>query len=176
MRKIFFRSAVVLFALSFPFLSGCGYTQKTVLPTDIKTVYVETVKNTIPIDQIFAYHPGLEMSITKAIIRRLNKDGNVRVVNREDADAILQTNMVRFDQGGLRFTSLESVEAYRLTITVDMRLVNAKNEQIIWQETGFTGETEYFVSDVRSLSRDEAAQRVIDRLARNIVDRIVEDW
>ena len=40
----------------------------------------------------------------------------------------------------------------------------------------FSGDAEYFVSDVRSVGREDASLRAVDRLARNIVDRIVEDW
>ena len=156
---------------------GCGYTQKSVLPRDIKTIYVDTVKNKISIDTVYAYEPGLEMKITQAIIRRLNQDGNLRVVsNKEQADAVLETDLTKFEQGGLRFSSLESVEEYRMFVVVAARLLDAKNAETIWTEPEFSGDAEYFVSSIRSISRSEAADRAVDRLARNLVDRVVEDW
>ena len=157
-------------------LSSCGYTQKTVLPQDIKTIYVETVKNKIPIESVYAYVPGLEMMITNSVIRRLERDGKLRVVKREEADAVLQGDLISFDQEGVRFSSLERVEEYRLFVAVAMRLVDAKTGRTIWEEPNFSGDSEYFVTGVKSVPREEAAQRAVDRLARNIVDRIVEDW
>ena len=157
-------------------MQGCGYTSKTTLPDNIKTIHIATVKNKIPINRLYAYYPGLEMMITNAVVQRMNRDGNLKVVSAEKADAILESDMVSFDQEGLRFTTLESVEEYRLFIVLDVRLRNAKTGQIIWEEPNFSGDAEYFVSSVRSIARDEAAHRAVDRLARNVVDRIVEDW
>ena len=159
------------------FISGCGYTRKTTLPQDVKTIYVRTVLNKIPIEEIYSYHPGLEMGITKALIRRLNKDGNLKVAASEDqADAILETDLVRFQQEGLRFNNLERVEEFRLYLVVALRLLNSKTREVIWEEPNFSGDSEYFVTDVRSVGREEGVQRAMDRLARNVVDRIVEDW
>jgi outer membrane lipopolysaccharide assembly protein LptE/RlpB len=158
-------------------ISGCGYTQKTVLPQDIKSIYVRTVLNKVPVEEIYLYNPGLEMAMTKAIIRRLNKDGNLQVAaSEEEADAVLETHLVRFQQEGLRFNNLERVEEFRLFIVASLVLTNAKTGEMIWEERNFSGDGEYFVSGVRSVGREEGVGRAIDRFARNVVDRIVEDW
>lgn len=156
--------------------SGCGYTRQAALPEGVKTIYVQTVQNKIPVDRIYAYHPGLEMSITNALVKRFRQDGNLEVVDKDKADAILETDLVLFDQEGLRFTSLESVEEYRLVMTVNFKLRDTRSKKIIMEEVDFTGDAEYFVSEVRSIGREEAANRASERLARNMVDRIVEDW
>jgi hypothetical protein len=170
------RFSLCLFSILSLISSGCGYTRKTVLPQDIKTIYVDTVQNAIPVERVYAYEPGLEIAITNAIIRRLHKDGNLKVVPREQADAILEAKMTGFEQEGVRFTNLESVKEYRLFIVISAKLINGKTNEVIWEEPNFTGDTEYFVSQVRSISRQEAALQAIERLAHNVVDRIVEDW
>ncbi len=157
-------------------LSGCGYTTKTVLPRNIKTIYVETVKNKLTVEDIYAYQPGLEMDITNAVIRRLQQDGILKVVEQKKADAILKTDLLSLEQEGLRFDQLESVKEYRLFIVVALKLVDAKTGELLWEEPNFTGDTEYFVSDVTSLGEQKAALQAVDRLAKNVVDRIVEDW
>ncbi len=172
--KLIYRLFVCLF-LTVHF-SGCGYTQKNVLPKGIESIYVDTVKNKIPIQEVYVYVPGLEMDITNAVIRRLQVDGNLVVKTREEADAILEIDLVRFEQEGLRFTSLESVEEFRMFLVVDMLLSEASSGKKIWKEEGFSGDAEYYVSDVTSVNREEASRRSVSRLAKNIVDRIVEDW
>lgn len=174
MRKILNWFVLALFTVS---VSGCGYTQKMSLPKDIKTIYVKTVINKIPPAEIYVYQPGLEMAITNAIVRRLNIDGNLKVVSSpEKADAVLDSKMVRFQQEGLRFTSLEQVQEFRMFIVMELKLSDPKTKEVIWEEPNFSGDAEYFVSDVRSIGREEASHRAVDRLAKNIVDRIVEDW
>ncbi len=90
--------------------SACGYTTKTVLPGGIQTIYVETVKNKIPLGEVYAYEPGLEIRITNAIIRRLHRDGNLKVVPKAKADVVLAADLIEFNQEGLRFSGLERVE------------------------------------------------------------------
>ncbi|MBU9889088.1 MAG: hypothetical protein KTQ49_04385 [Candidatus Omnitrophica bacterium] len=157
-------------------LTGCGYTNKTVLPRDIKTIYVETVKNKLKAEDIYAYQPGLEMDITNAVIRRLQVDGNLKVVASSQADAVLKTELLSLEQEGLRFDQLESVKEYRLFIVLGMKLVDGRTGELLWEEPNFTGDTEYFVTEVTSLGEQRAALESVDRLAKNIVDRIVEDW
>ena len=156
--------------------AGCGYTQKTVLPRNIKTIHVETFQNRVPIDQVYAYEPGLEIKMTNAIIRRLQRDGNLKVVSQEKADAVLEGELTRFDQEGLRFSNLERVEEYRIYLFVALRLRDQKTGQIIWEEPSFSGDAAYFVLGPRAVSRTKATDEAVEKLARNVVDRIVEDW
>jgi hypothetical protein len=157
-------------------LGGCGYTRKTVLPRNIKTIYVETVKNKLNVDNLYAYQPGLEMDITNAMIQRLQQDGTLRVVEQKKADATLKTDLMSLEQEGLRFNSLEGVAQYRLFIVVRLKLVETKTGDIIWEESNFSGDTEYYVTNVTSVGEQKAAMDAVHRLAYNIVDRIVEDW
>lgn len=156
--------------------SGCGYTRKVTLPQGIQTIYIDTVRNEIPVHKIYSYEPGMEILITQAVIRRIQKDGNLKIVAREDADAVLETSMTDFMQEGTRFTNLEQVQEFRMFIVLAMRLINNKTKDVIWEEPSFTGDAEYYVTEVKSLGREEASRRAADRLAKNIVDRIVEDW
>ncbi|MDP3919651.1 MAG: LPS assembly lipoprotein LptE [Candidatus Omnitrophota bacterium] len=165
--------SVLILSLS---IAGCGYTREAVLPRNIKTIYVDTVKNKVPLDKIYAYVAGLEMDITNAIIKRLHEDGNLRVVKHNEADAVLEANLIGFEQEGVRFTSLESVEEYRLFIVLELKLLDGRTGEILWEELSFSGDTEYFVSDVRTLAREKASEEAVINLARNVVDRIVEDW
>lgn len=164
---------LMLFVLN---AAGCGYTRQSTIPEGIQTIYVQTVQNKIPVNRIYAYQPGLEMLISNSLVKRFKQDGNLEVVPKDEADAILETDLVGYEQEGLRFNSLETVEEYRLLMKVDIRLVNAKTGKIILEEKEFSGDAEYFVSEVRSLGREEASKRAAERLARNVVDRIVEDW
>ncbi|HOE69222.1 MAG TPA: LPS assembly lipoprotein LptE [Candidatus Omnitrophota bacterium] len=166
----------LLLAVLVPSLSGCGYTTKTVLPRGIKTIFVETVKNKIPISDLRSYQQGMEMDITNAVIARLQVDGNLQVVSEGRADAILQMDLTAYEQEGLRFNQLESVEEYRMFIVMAIRLVDGKNREIIWEEPDFSGDAEYYVTDIKQIGEQAAVEQAYGKLAKNIVDRIVEDW
>lgn len=169
-----FRFALLILGLLLP--GACGYTQKTILPKGIKTVHVETFQNKIPLARIYPYEPGLEIKMTNAILRRLQVDGNLKVVSREEADALLEGDLIGFDQEGVRFTGLERIEEYRLYVAAALRLRDRRTGEILWEEPNFSGDSSYFVLGPRAVSRAVATDRAIERLARNAVDRIVEDW
>lgn len=170
------RTAAFAAVLAMTVLAGCGYTKKMTLPHDIRTIHVDTFKNKVPLGNVYAYEPGMEIKITNAVIRRLQLDGNLKVLPADQADAILEGEMTGFDQEGTRFTSLERIEEYRLFITVAMRLKDPKTGEVLWEEGGFSGDASFFVTGPRAVSRSIATEQAIERLARNIVDRIVEDW
>ena len=174
-----FRAGSAVFGMFFFLvIQGCShYTTKNALPENLKTIYVNTVKNKIKVEEIISYKPGLEMEITNAIVRRLQRDGNLKVVKSpEEADVILDADLIHFDQEGLRFSKLETTQESRLYIVLSLRLIDAKSKQPLWEEANFSGDQEYFLSTIHDQSRDEASDLTIDRLARNVVDRIVEDW
>lgn len=174
--KLFKQTGHFVFILMLAF-SGCGYTRKSALPEGVNTIFVETVKNKIDINDVYAYVPGMEIHITNELIKRLNVDGNLRVVqDPSQADVILNTQLNKIEQDGVRFTSLERIEEYRMYFIVSFELVEAKTKRLIFQEGNFSGDSEYFVGDIRSIAREEAAERAAVRLAKNMVDRIVEDW
>jgi len=169
------RQLGVWFLVTAMVLSGCGYTRKTVLPQNIKTIYVETVKNKLDPASIYAYQQGLEMDITNAVIQRLQQDGTLKVVEQNKADAILKTDLVSLDQEGLRFNSLEGVAQYRFFIVVRLKL-ETKTGNVIWEEPNFSGDNEYYVTNITSIGEQKAAVDAVHRLAYNIADRITEDW
>lgn len=161
----------------FLFLQGaCGYTQKIVLPRKIQTIAVDTFQNRIPLGRVYAYEPGLEIKITNAVIHRLQQDGHLKVITKDKADVVLEGGLTAFDQEGVRFTGLERIEEYRLYLIASLALRDPKTKAILWEESDFSGDASYFVAGPRAISRGEAVDRAIERLARNIVDRAVEDW
>ena len=157
-------------------LSGCGYTQRITLPGGIQTISVPTFKNAIPAEEIYTYRAGLEMELTTAVIRRLNLDGNLKVVPEDKADAKLEGSIIAYQQETLRRTSLDRPEELRLHLVVDLKLINQKTGQVMWREPNFSGSTLFEPNDEQGTRRISAATDAVTVLAKNIVDRIVEDW
>ena len=170
------RTSWILVLAGFCVLSGCGYTQQAHLPNNIKTIAVPTFKNEIPPKDQFAYQPGLEIELTNAIRDRFISDGNLKVVDESKADAILEGSIISYQQEGLRFDRLETVEEYRLFLVVKFNLIDRRTKKILIQEPNFSGRTEFFVSRSPNSSRKKSADSATLDLARSLVDRIVEEW
>ncbi len=169
---------ISLVGLLFPFVFwfGCGYTQKVVMPNNIKTIAVPTFADEIPTKERYAYRPGLEIELTNAIRDRFIFDGNLKVVDEKDADAVLKGGIISYNQEALRYDRLESVQEYRLYLVVRFKLIDRKTDKVIIEESSFSGRTEYYPTLSTTDSSRITANSAVTDLARNIVDRIVEDW
>ena len=159
--------------------SGCGYTTKSILPKNIRTIYVEPFKNAIDFTSGTGrnvYLPLLEVDTRNAVINRFLFDGNLKIAKPESADLILKGELKNYERSGLRYTDDDDVEEYRVHITVSLTLWNARNEKNSWTEPSFVGEATYFVTGPEASSEDLAVDAAIVDLARRIVERTIEDW
>jgi hypothetical protein len=125
---------------------------------------------------MYSYQPGLEMDITNAVIRRFQVDGNLKVAAQDQADAVLSMDLKAYEQEGVRFNSLEGVSEYRLFLVLSMTLTHRETGEIIWTEPNFSGNREYFVTEIRSMGQKSATTEAVEDLARKVVDRVAEDW
>ncbi len=165
---------------SFVLLSlNCGYSTNVLLASGIRTIYVEDIKNSIDFTQENTqdiYIPLLEVKVRDAVIDRFLFDGHLRVATPEAADVILKGELLSFDRSVLRRTDNDDVEEYRIRVTVHVALWDREKEEIIWEESSFSGEGNYFVTGPSAKSETTAINDAIVDLARRIVERSIENW
>lgn len=182
-KKVFFPALVCLTLCASLTLAGCGYTTRSMISAEYKTIYIKPVANKIDITReadaalkYKIYRPLLDTEVTKAIIDRYVFDGNLKPVKSEDADLVLESELVDFRKEPLRYTENDDVEEYRVNVTINMSLYDTKKKEAVWQEKGFTGSQTYFTTGPNMKSEDTATNEAIVDLARRIVERTVEDW
>jgi len=175
---------IVFFSLwVFTSISGCGYTTRSVLPDNIRSVHVEIFRNKIDItkeisakDPYEVYKPDLEVLLRDAIVERIFLDGHLKIASRDTADAILEGDILEYRKDPLRYQN-EEVREYRLSLVVDFRLVRPGNpEQVLIEEKGIIGDTTYFTTGALQKSESEALKLATSDLARRLLNRIVENW
>jgi TolB-like protein len=163
--------------------AGCGYTTRSLLPAKYKTVYVENVVNRINVTaeqsnlrMYRGYRPGMEISLTKAIIDRYLFDGNLRTAPENKADLILSADLIDYKRDALRYDANDNVEEYRIKLIVNMKLTDGKTGEVLWAENGFAGETTYNAMGSLAVSDSAAVGVAMNDLARRIVERTIEAW
>lgn len=165
------------------FVSGCGYTTKSLLDPSLQTIYVGNFKNCIKVTaeqsntrMYRGYRPGMERELTKAVNDKFVFDGNLNIARELDADLVLDGELVDFRQEALRYDANDNVEEYRIKISVNIELKNRKTGRTMWTEKDFTGETTYRTSGSLAKSETTAVRDAVLDLARRIVERTVEAW
>ncbi|MDP2920924.1 MAG: LPS assembly lipoprotein LptE [Candidatus Omnitrophota bacterium] len=162
--------------------AGCGYTTKTALPENIRTIHVDTFKNSIDItkevsakDKYEVYRPNLEVDLRDAIVNRVFLDGNFKMSDKGSADAILEGEILQYRKDPLRYQN-EIVQEYRISIVCDIKLAREKDSTVLFEERNITGDTAYFTTGALQKTESSALSDAMADLARRIVNRIVENW
>jgi len=164
-------------------LAGCGYTTRSLICDKYKTIYIAPFANKINLtlesdvnSKYKVYRPMLETEVTRGTINAFLYDGNVKPVAQESADLILKAELTEFRRDPLRYTDNDDVAEYRINIVVNMNLWDKKNDKLVWEEKGFTGDSTYFTTGSQAKSEDLAVQDAIKDISRRIVERVVEQW
>lgn len=164
-------------------LSGCGYSCRSLLPSNIRTIAVNNFASDIKVAaeqsnlrMYRGYRPGMEVELTRTIINKFLLDGTLKVVNESGADLILKGSLTDFKRDALRYDANDNIEEYRIKMTVNMELFNVKTGQLMWKEKSFTGETTYRTGGTLAQNETAAVTAAIDDLARRIMERTVEAW
>jgi outer membrane lipopolysaccharide assembly protein LptE/RlpB len=120
---------------------GCGYHwvgKETHLPSGVTSIAIPTFINK-------TLEPGIEIPFTQAFLREFILDRRVKVVDRKEADSILEGiiiyytfSVVSFDKSGL---ALE----YQTNVIIDLTL-KEPNGKILWRENNFSETTWYRTS------------------------------
>lgn len=162
--------------------SGCGYTMKSNLPDDIKTIYIAPIKNEIDLTteivdkgKYKSYKAGLEVDIMNAIINRFIFDGTLKVMKRDNADAVLEAKVIEYTRDPLRYTSGDDVQEYRLNVTIQAVLYNARTRRVLWRGD-VSGDSDYFLSGPRAVSEEQALSKAVEDVARRVVEQTIEVW
>jgi len=182
--RILFPKYFYLPVLLFLFLvSGCGYTTRSLLPSNLKNIRVDNFVNGIKVAaeqsnvrMYRGYRPGMEVDLTRAVIKKFLLDGTLKITSESNADITLKGTLVDYKRDALRYDANDNVEEYRIKLIVELELTNNKTGAVMWTEKGFAGETTYRTGGALAKSDDAAVNDAIDDLSRRIVERTVEAW
>ena len=161
--------AAVLTAL---FLAGCvGYQLGSMLPRDIRTVFVPPFENRTG-------EPDIEDELTRATIAEIQKDGSLIISEAATADAVLKVTLRQFELVPLAYTKEKTtlVDEYRMRIHARVVLERTLDGSIVYQNPDVIGETEFLISGDMSSAKRSALPDVAKDLAHQIVEKIVEAW
>jgi outer membrane lipopolysaccharide assembly protein LptE/RlpB len=161
---------LAVFALLAVFLitQACGYSARALLPSHIKKVYIPTFEN-----ETGRY--GIEQSITTSVTEAFVTDGRLSVVSEGEADAMLRGVIVKYEKGPLTFDRAQTVDEFKLEVTVTVEFEDLRESKVLWKEDRFRA-WKSFKEGEAGAGEDEALQAAVATLASDIVSRTVEGW
>lgn len=151
-------------------LGGCGYSLRGSLPGHIKTVAVPIFVNR-------TQEPAVENVMTRAVIDAFVTNGRLRVVRPEEADSILEGEIVGYRIEALAFDPRANVQEYRLWVTLNLQFRDVRKNVMLWRQEGLQEKADFRVPGqvAQTISREASAlhQAAVD-IGRAIVNLAVE--
>ncbi len=157
-------------ALLLAALSGCGYSLRGNLPDHVKTVAVPVFANKTS-------EPAVESLLTQAVVQAFSTNGRLRVVKPEEADAILEGEVVGYEIQALAFDPGAAIRQYRLVVTMNLRFRDVRRNALLFEQARFQEKADFRVVGVvsQTISREESAlQAAAVDIARSIVSLAVD--
>jgi outer membrane lipopolysaccharide assembly protein LptE/RlpB len=153
-------------------LAGCGYSFQGTLPEDIKTVAVPIFVNR-------TQQPAVEGVITRAIVDAFATNGRLRVVRPENADSILEGEVLRYNVGAIAVDPSLNVQQYRLTVTLRLRMRDVRLNKLLFEQSSFSEQADFQVagSVAQTLSVESGAlQQAATQIAQAVVSLALDQF
>ena len=148
------RAIALLSLLLTGLVGGCGYTVRGTLPAHIQSIAVPVFRNR-------TQEPAVESLITRAVVEGFSTNGRLRVVGREQADAVLDGEITGYTVASIAFDRDANVRLYRLIVTVNLRLRDVRQRTVLFDQRAVREQADFRVQDAVSetISREETALR-----------------
>ena len=161
------RTVVLGLALgSIALLSGCaGYTWGTSVPEEYRTVAVPVFENLTEVSE-------MGPTITQYTLREFQREGSFKVVRPDDAAIEVQGVIRKMTRLGIAYDRARGMRAseYRYEILADVTFVDKRKGKVLLDRKGLEGETTFLTQNDLLTGQKNAAARIAQDLARQIVN------
>ena len=169
-----FKKILILFFLSS--ILGCGSYSFTgaSIPSGTETFQVNFFENDAGNDMGSIFEPGLDRNFTTSLQNILQNQTNLQLVS-QDADLIYEGEIIEYRVSPMTATSELTAAQNRLTISVNVRFINVKNEDDDF-ENRFSFYYDY-PAEVQLVSiKSEAHDAIFERITQDIFNASLAKW
>ena len=114
--------------------------------------------------------------LTERAIDAYAEDGQLRIVDEESADALLQLNVISIEDRPFTYTTAEQTEQYRFTVLVAAELVRVEDGEVLLALAELEGWGTYDAALAEEEGRDPAMKQALDMVLEELVDRTTAGW
>ena len=156
----------VLLILCVMFLIGCGYQmvgKETHVPPGITSIAIAPFVNQ-------TLERGIEIPFTQGFLREFILGRKIRVVDRSEADSILEGTIKSFNISSVSYNRSGFVMEYQTDVVLDLTLKKRTGE-VIWEEKGFS-ESRWFRASSNVLINEVNRADALQQIGRFVAERI----
>ena len=145
---------------------GCGYHlagKETHLPPGVNSIAIPTLINQ-------TLEPGIEIAFTQVLLREFIKDRRVKVVDRGEADSILEGIIKSFYILSVSYDKSGYALEYQTVVTMDITL-KKRNGEVLWKEKNLL-EREWYRTNPSVIATEDNKVNAIQQIAKSLAERI----
>ena len=146
-------------------LGACGYSFQGTLPDHIKTVAVPIFVNR-------TQQPAVDSILTRAVVDAFATNGRLRVVRREEADSILEGEILQYTVGAIAVDPSLNVQQYRLMVTLNLKMRDVRQNRMLFEQSGLSEQADFLVAGTvaQTIAIEAGAlQGAVVQIARTVV-------
>ena len=155
---------LICVAFVFVLVSGCGYSQKSLISRKINSIYITTFENN-------TFMRGIEFDIAKAVKDEIMSRTSLRIVQKDSADVIMTGEIGGSAQAALS-QSRDNIVESSVSISASVTLLDTRTGRSMG---GGAGSGASFIVD-RGENVQSATEEAIANLARVLVGNLEEEW
>ena len=167
------KSFTVLLLACVILVSGCGYKLGEVRPTamrSVRTLSVPNFKND-------TFESRVEVLFADAAVKRLQQDATYRLVNSNEADAILSCTITSIQSASLRslVSDVLATREFGLIVNAKYEVVDQSSGVILMQGSA-SGKSSFFSGNDLQTSKQQALSNAALDLADKLTAQVTEGW
>jgi len=163
----FIKNLLLSLSLScFLLMMGCGYQmvgKETHVPPGLNSIAIPTFKNQ-------TFEPGIEVQFTQGFLKEFILDRRVNVVDRAQADSVLEGIVLSFNFFSVAYDRSGLVLEYQVNVLLDLTLKKRTGE-VLWTEKGLS-ETWWFRASSDVLLNEANKAAALQQIGRLAAERI----
>ncbi len=145
-------------------LSCCGYSTKSLLPSHFKNIYIEIFENrTIKI--------GLGEEMTREIIKQLTADGSLRVSGESKAQLKITGQISYFNKEPYVYSGNQTIDKYRISLRCNVQCIDLVKNEVYWE-----GEVSDWALIEQNQDESIGISEAMTKVAKETVRRILTNW
>jgi len=149
-------------------LSSCYSFRGGSVPAHLKTITIASV-----VDNSGYGDPTFRELATDALIQRFRGDNSLQVTE-DNGDARLTGAITRIQDAVLNVQGADLESQRQISVTVEVEYFDAVKNRTVWKQA-FQNFDAYDVADA-TVSRQLAVRRAINRIADDVLLKVVSDW
>ncbi len=146
-------------------MAGCFYSMNPRGAVTVKSVAVERFQNDTP-------EFGLADQMTDAIVTALIADGTIKVLPRQQAEAVLWGTLTRYQRRPYEYDANDQVTSYAVEMDFDIQLKKPAEDSLIWQERF----SQRGVYNLETEAEENGRQKALELLVQAIINRTTKSW